>query len=208
VTNVPHWNKRTEVVKQMLQLGVPLEATEADVMNLRGGNKIRLDVLGGTPETSAFDLHPGATGYTAWVSLTVLQEPFAVTGFVLSVPWPTGWLVWLSDPAEGNGPRNTYRFWGRDGHEFQRDIVINHYANAQRSLPRGKVIEGYLLAYGSEPIPTEFKHGACVAGHVGIIDQFDEMHSTETSFWIDRIAKISSAKPAGPIRKPRFAKAR
>ena len=80
------------------------------------------------------DLDPG-TGYMLSLSLTVLREPFAIAALDLELPWMRTPIIWLSDPADGDGPRNAYQFPGRHSLEFPRDVAINHFANAQRNLP-------------------------------------------------------------------------
>jgi hypothetical protein len=200
----PYWMKRRDLVKQMHQLGVPTNVARTDLRGSNSPSMIRIDAVGGVSETSAFDLDPGGTGYMASLSLTVLREPFAIAAFDLELPWMRTPVIWLSDPADGDGPHNTYQFPGRHLREFPKDIAINHFANAQRNLPLGKCIEGLLLGYGFDSIPSCFQHGGHVGGMLSIVDQFGEEHSAEISFWIDRSARLSPRKSTGSPRKSLF----
>jgi hypothetical protein len=204
MAKVPHWMKRSDLVRQMLRLGVPIDVTRTDLIGVNSQRSIRIDYIGGVAETSAFDLDPVGTGYMASLSLTVLREPFAIASFDLALPWMQTPVIWLSDPAEGNGPRNTYQFPGRNPLEYPRDAVINHCADVRRNLPLGKCIEGLLLGYGLDSIPDCFQHGGDAVGTLSITDQFGKEHSAEISFWIDRSAKLSPKKRNAPPRKSLF----
>jgi hypothetical protein len=201
---LPYWMKRRGLVRQMHQLSVPTDVTAKDLRGPDSQSKIRIDVVGGISETTAFDLDPGGTGYILSLSLTVLRKPFAIAAFDLALPWMRTPVIWLSDPADGDGPRNTYQFPGRHSPEFPRDVAINHRASAQRNLSPGKCIEGLLLGFGFDPIPDYFQHGGDVVGSLVVIDQFGERHSADISFWIDRSAKMSSKKRSRPLREPLF----
>ncbi|MFZ0736015.1 MAG: hypothetical protein WAM96_02880 [Candidatus Acidiferrales bacterium] len=189
----------------MLRLGVPIDVTRADLASHNPPSALQIDVTGGDLETGAFDLRPGGTGYRISLSLTVLREPFAIAAFELELPWTSSPVIWLSDPAEGNASSSIYRFPGRHSDQFPRDSVINHRADARRSLSRGQCIEGFLLGYGSDSIPDCFQHGGHVPGTFGVVDQFGELHSTEINFWLDRSSKLSSRKGNAPPRESIFA---
>jgi hypothetical protein len=204
MAKVPYWATRRDLVRQMLQLGVWTDVPRADLTAVASQSRMRIDYIGGIAETSVFDLDPGGTGYMASLSLTVLREPFAIAAFGLAFPWTSAPVIWLSDPAESNGPHNTYQFPGSHSPEFSRDAVINHRADAQRSLRRGKCIEGLLLGYGFDSIPDCFQHGGHVDGTLWVIDQFGEGQSAEIGFWIDRSVKLCPRKRNGPPRKSLF----
>jgi len=140
MAKVPHWMKRRNLVQQMLQLGVPTEVTQTDLIRHDSQSILRIEFIGGVSETSAFDLDLDGTGYMVSLCLTVLREPFAIAAFDLAVPWMRGPVIWLSDPNEGNGPNNTYQFPGRYPLEYPRGSVINHLADVRRNLPLGKSI--------------------------------------------------------------------
>lgn len=195
-----YWRKRNELMQQIMRLGVPTEISKAELIDARGHDKICIEVLGGTPEVSLFDLDPSFTGFIIWLSLTVRQEPFAIAEFCLKVPWPIRKIKWL----HGSPEDPMYQFPGRQGDQFPSFSVINHRADATRLLRRGTVIEGFLLGYGSDPIPPEFRHGDLVPGNVGIVDQFGVQHFVEVEFWMDRISKLASASRVGAPRKSLF----
>ena len=201
---LPNWMKQRNLVQRMLQLGIPSDLTSADLIASSPPPKIRIECTGGVSETSAFDLDPGGTGYILSLSVTILRKPFAIAAFGLALPWMRTRVIWLSDPADGNGPHNTYQFPGRHPLEFPRDVAINHRANAQRNLGPGRCIEGLLLGYGLDSIPDRFKHGGHVVGRVSIVDQFSEDHSVEISFWIDRSPRSAAANRVRTPRKSLF----
>ena len=200
----PHWKKRPELMREILRLGVPTDVTDAELIDALPCSKVRIHAPGGDLETSIFDLDPVGTGYMAWMSLTVLDVPFAIAGFSLTLPWTVAWITWLSDPALGTDPPYIYRFPGRRGDQFARDTVVNHHADAQKMLRRGVRIEGFLLGYSSGPIPSEYKHGHHVLGNIGVFDQFDVPYSVEADFWIDRTARLAAANRVTTPRKSLF----
>jgi hypothetical protein len=167
MTKVPYWATRRDLVQQILELGVPTDVPRADLVLVASQSNICIKQISGIAETSVFDLDVGGTGYMASLSLTVLREPFAIAAFEIAFPWTRRPVIWLSDPAASNGPRNNYRFPGRDSPEYPRDVVINHRADAQRNLSRGRCIEGLLLGYGLDSIPDHFQHGGQVDGTLG-----------------------------------------
>jgi hypothetical protein len=206
MANVPHWMKRRDVTQQMRELGVPSDVTGADLIPVTSPSSVRIDCVGGATETCVFDLGPpGGTGYMASVSLTVQREPFAIAQFALTFPWKIRPLIWLSDPVDGNRPRNTYQFPGPNALEFPRRLVINHRADPCRNLRHGTCIEGLLLAWGLDSIPDCFQHGSDAVGRLSIFDQFDQEHSAEVNFWIDRSATLSAKSQVRPPRKSLFA---
>ncbi len=204
MAKVPYWMNRRDLVRQMHQLGVHTDVTRDDLTDVTSERSIRIVCIGGVMETSVCDLDPGGTDYMLSLSLTVLREPFAITSFDLALPWMKGPVIWLSDPAECNGPRCTYSLPERHTPEFPRDIVINHRDNAQRNLPRGASVEGLLLGYGLDSIPDCFQHGGEVGGMLGVVDQFGVEHSAEINFWVDRSAKLHPRKRSGPPRPSLF----
>lgn len=200
----PHWKKRPELMQEMRRLGVGTDVRDAELIDSRPSSKVRINVVSGALETCIFDLGPVGTGYMAWMSLTVVDVPFAIAGFLLTLPWPVAWITWLSDPALGKDPPYIYRFPGQRADQFPRDSVINHNADAKKMLRRGERIEGFLLGYSSEPIPSAYKHNQHVLGNIGVFDQFDESYSAETEFWIDRSARSAAASRVRTPRKSLF----
>jgi hypothetical protein len=198
--------KRPDLVRQLQALEVPIDVTPDDLLPDEASAKLRIDTIAETIETSAFTLSSGATGYMISLSLTVMRSPLAIAGFELSVPWPTKYMTWLPDPADGNGPRNSYQFPGRNAPEFPREMVINHRANARRNLRAGTYIEGLLLGYGFESIPDCYRHNSYVVGTLAIIDQFGVRHSAEITLWIDRSAKRRAESKNAAPRGSLFAK--
>lgn len=206
MSKVPSWTKQSDLMRQLLELRVLVDVTKEDLSPDGARPKLQIDLVGGVAETSAFDLSSGAAGYMISLSLTVLRSPLAIARFELSVPWPVKHMTWLSDPADGNGPRNSYQFPGRNAPELPREMAINHRVDAQRSLPVGMCIEGLLLGYDFESIPDCYLHGSDAIGTLGVIDQFGVLHSAEITLWVDRSAKhLLKAKKIGP-RESLFAK--
>jgi hypothetical protein len=135
---------------------------------------------GGWTEGQAFDFGASA-GYILELVITVNITAFAISDFVLEVPWGDA-LRSLEDPRSIDGT-SVYRFGGTNSLEFHRDQVINHYADPQRILARGSSVAGLLLAVGSEPIPRKFPHGATIPAFVAIIDQFGRKYRSPVALY-------------------------
>lgn len=200
----PHWKKRPELMQEMRRLGVGTDVRDAELIDSLPSSKVRIEAPGGNLETCIFDLGPVGTGFMAWMTLTVVDGPFALAEFSLTPPWPGARITWLSDPALCTDPTHIYRFPGRRADQFARDTVINHHADAQKMLRRGVRIEGFLLGYSSGPIPSEYKHGQHVHGNIGIFDQFDVSYAAEADLWIDRSARLAAANRVRTPRKSLF----
>jgi hypothetical protein len=200
----PYWTKRPETMQEMRRLGVFTDVTDAELIDSRPSGKVRIEAPGGNLETCIFDLGPVGTGFMAWMTLTVVDGPFAIAEFSLTPPWPGTQITWLSDPALGTDPTYIYRFPGRRADQFARETVINRHADAQKMLRRGVRIEGFLLGFSSEPIPHDYKHGQHVLGNIGVFDQFDVPYSVEADFWIDRTARLAAANRVTTPRKSLF----
>ena len=105
-----NWMKRPDLVRQLHELEVPVDLAPDDLLHdEKTSAKLRIYPIGGITETSAFDLSLGGAGYMVSLSLTVLRTPFSIAAFELSLPWPVKYMIWLAYPADGNGPRISYR---------------------------------------------------------------------------------------------------
>lgn len=152
---------------------------------------------GGVTESMAFDL-AGGTGFIVSLVITVNLSAFAISAFELELPWEDSVRL-LEEPLEVHGATRGYGFGGRSSLEFDRDEVLNHYADVRRIVPRGTSMKGLLLGVGSRSIPDQFQHGATIPALVYIYDQYMRKNQAPISFWADRSEKRSRA--ARPISK-------
>ena len=81
----------------------------------------------------------------------------------------------LLDPADFNAPR-IYKFSEYDASRFDKGQVI---FQSDKTLHKGGVLEGYLLALDFDPIPTEIRPGERVIAKLAIFDQFDQGHPND-----------------------------
>ncbi len=139
--------------------------------------------VGGVSESRMFDCFGGA-GYMIDAAIAVNVPQFAIARFGLELPWK-GTVRWLEDPLESDGSA-VYRFGGEDPLEFERNEVLNHFANVRRTWSRGQSIQGLLLGTVDAPIPTEFRHGAMVPAFLIVYDQFWREFRSSVSLWTDR----------------------
>jgi hypothetical protein len=161
---------------------------------------------GGLLENCAFDLKSGIAGFIVNMGITIKESTFAVADILLELPWTDRALSLIKDPLESGAQNESYQFPGNDTLAFGREVVINHFVNMQRLLPKGKTIEGLLLWVGSESIPDAFVHGASFPATVVVIDQYNNHFPYEATLWSDRSGRRVRDKVKERSRTPLFAR--
>lgn len=184
-----------ELARRLRAGGVEVDVPED---NPQVSSVALLDVLirqtGGIIESTAYD-YLGGTGYMLFLRITVNIERFAISSFGLEVPWDDETIWFLDDPRELDGSE-VYRLWAGGGPiEFDRDQVINHYADVRHMIPRGKSITGLLLGMGMAEIPEEYKHGTSIPAMLTIFDQNRQKYLSPVSLWADRSERRRRAAP-------------
>ena len=114
----------------------------------------------------------GGTAFILSLSITINLPKFAISAFGLEPPWKNDSFCWLEDPLQIDGTSRCYRFGSRDLPEFDRRQVINHRANATRIFSSGESLKGFLLGYGFDSIPEQFRQGTMIPAFVIIYNQF------------------------------------
>jgi hypothetical protein len=150
-------------------------------------------------ETRAFDFY-GAAGYIINVVITVNLPHFAIAGFSLELPWNSH-VRWLDDPIESGGDSDVYRFDRGYLLEFERNQVLNRFADVRRVWSRGESLKGYLLGIGDQPIPNQFEQGAMIPALLIIYDQLWREYRWPVSLWRDRTEKPVRHDRSGMRRK-------
>jgi hypothetical protein len=146
---------------------------------------LRVRQWGSVVESRAIDC-TNCSAFIINLVVTANQPKFAISAFSLEVPWKNDHFHWLEDPLQLDGPSRNYRFHLRDVPEFEREHVLNHYADVARVLPCGHSVKGFLLAVGSDPIPERFGHGTMIPAFVIIYDQFGRDHRSPVELQVVR----------------------
>jgi hypothetical protein len=158
--------------------------------------------IGGLDESRAFEFYGGA-GYVIHATITNKIPRFAIAGFSLELPWKSTFQC-LEASFETNDRSAVYRFGGKEVTEFDKDEVLNHNANVQRTWHVGESIVGNLLGIGDAPIPDQFGHGATIAAFLIIYDQFWREYRSSISLWTERAQKPVRHDQQGMRRKGRL----
>jgi hypothetical protein len=140
---------------------------------------------GGVYESSAMDWC-GGTAFMIHLVITIKLPNFAISAFGLEPPWKNNSFHWLQDPLETDGSSRCYRFGGRDSPEFERRQVLNHYADVRRTYSSGRSLKGFLLGYGFDSIPAQFRHGMMIPAFVVVYDQSWREYRSPVELWADR----------------------
>jgi len=114
----------------------------------------------------------GGTAFIIHLVITSKLPTFAISAFGLEPPWKNEYLNWLEDPLQIDGASRSYRFGVRGVPDFEREHVINHYADVRHIFSSGHSVKGFLLGYGFDPIPEEFRQGTMAPAFVIVYDQF------------------------------------
>jgi hypothetical protein len=178
-----HRWKREQFVTalQLRAAGVPLDL---DQFAADGFAMIRQ--CDGILENSVFDLPYGPAGYIISLRIAINRAIVGIGDFCLELPWTDGDTKWLG-VSQSHSDR--YRFPGGSGPEFEKEVVINHFAGLSRKFRRGDFFQGFLLGFGSEPIPDDITMGAQVDAFITVTDQFDVPCTVPISLFADRSQK-------------------
>jgi hypothetical protein len=136
---------------------------------------LRVRQTGGVVESQAIDCS-GGTAFILNLSITINLPKFAISAFGLEPPWKNDSFYWLEDPLEIDGTSRCYRFGSKDLPEFDRGQVINHSADVTRVFSSGASLKGFLLGFGFDSIPDQFRHGMMIPAFVIVYDQFGHEH--------------------------------
>ncbi len=173
--------------------GVPLE--DLSQVATSHSEKVRVSVIGGVMETSAFSFR-GGTGYILSLTLaTTIAHGIAICDWELLSPLSVASPNWMADPS----PREFYEFTGIDLC-YDLDLVLNH----RKRLDPGHSVEGLLLGTLPEPIPSEFRHGATIDATISLFDEMGRRFSSPVSLWISRYYEKSAQKPTQRRRRGLF----
>jgi hypothetical protein len=146
---------------------------------------LRVRQTGGVMESQAIDCS-GGTAFILNLSITINLPKFAISAFRLEPPWERKFFYWLEDPLEIDGTSRRYRFGSRDLPEFERGQVINHRADVRHVFSSGESLKGFLLGYGFDSIPEEFRHGMMIPAIVVIYNQFGRDHRSPVELQVVR----------------------
>ncbi len=160
-----------------------------------GGLLIRQ--YGGFCESTAI-AYRYATLVMLYLVITVDRFRFAISGFNLELPWEGG-LRWLEDPREIDVRSRDYRFGFEGIPDFDRDHVLNHFADVRSMISRGRTLQGCLLGVNHQPMPDVFQHGATIPAFITISDQFFGKYRRPVSLWANRM-RVPIRKSLAPRR--------
>lgn len=183
------------LARRLQQAGVLIDVEE------RADTKVSDDGLlihqwGGVFESTAIAYRKLVTLIILNLAITVGRTGFAISGFDLELPWAGG-LFWLQDPRE-LGLWRDYHFGFEGIPDFERDQVLNHFADERRMISRGHTLQGSLLGI-YDPVPDVFQHGAEIPAFIIISDQFSRKYRRPVSLWADRM-RAPILKSLGPRR--------
>jgi hypothetical protein len=136
---------------------------------------LHVQQTGGQMESCAIEC-AGGTAYIVNVVITSRLPAFAISAFGIQPPWRAEYFRWLEDPLVIDGHSRRYGFGVPEVPEFEREQVINHYADVRQILPCGHSLSGFLLGIGFETIPERFRHGMMVPSFLIVYDQFGRPH--------------------------------
>jgi hypothetical protein len=140
---------------------------------------------GGVIESRAID-YSGGTAFIIYLVITMKLPNLAISAFGLELPWKDESFYWLEDPLEVGGTSQCYRFGDRNLPEFERNQMINQYADVRRVYPSGHSLKGFLMGCGFERIPELFSRGMMIPAFVVVHDQFWRRYPSPVKLYTDR----------------------
>lgn len=74
----------------------------------------------------------------------------------------------------------------------QKEVLNSRFENPLRFHSRGHVVEGWIVAAGSRPVPQEFRNGSRVRLQLMFLDQFDRKIGAEADLSVRRLKQKSA----------------
>jgi len=153
--------------------------------------RVRLHITqsGSSFTNSVYATEHDTTGYRAEVKIINDSNfPVVLRGFDLQPPWNDEDFRFLPDPREGRHSRDYYEM-PLIQLKWPMAEVINHRKFTNGKMEPGDVIEGFILAIGSTPIPSFYKQGSEIEMKFSVYDQRSKPHSIHLTFWVDIFAR-------------------
>ena len=147
--------------------------------------KLHITQSGSSITNQVYATELDMTGYRAEV--TIINDsafPVVLRGFDLKPPWNDEDLRFLPDPRDTRRPKDYYEM-SMMALRWPIDEVINHRRFTNGKMEPGDVIEGFMLAVGTTPIPSFYKHGDEIEMKFSVYDQRSKPHSIRLTFWVD-----------------------
>jgi hypothetical protein len=192
---------RLALARRIRAAGCPIYIAEDDGDTPTiSSDELHVYQTGGVFESSAFDW-AGGTGFKIYLVVTNLRPMFAISAFELELPWKNDSFYWLEDPLVIDGSSPLYRFSGACALEFDRSLVINHYADVRRTMSQGQSLKGFLLGFGFDSIPADYPHGTMIPAFLVIYDQLGGKFRSSLQLWVDRTQKNRRRRGSGSSRK-------
>ena len=145
-----------------------------------------LIVVGGPTENMVFESATGGTHYDVLIRLVVERSGKILTDWSLSTDY--------DDQIAPESFDDRDRVWKLGGREYSQSEVLNLRIERNLVLPRGRIIEGRLLATGLGPIPAHYSNFAAVPFRLSLWDQFgNEIGAEEGTLSVFPKAQRSNA---------------
>jgi hypothetical protein len=188
-------------LKELARLGSPVDLEVAETRSQT--RKVEIEQQGGLPDSMIFSLPDGRTGYIFDVSVTnQTSRVMYVADIDLLVPWEGGveWLLPRTFTSRDRRNKTTtyelYEFPGKNGFEFDTDVVINHQLQEGKKLHPQRPVSGLLLAIGG--MMPELFHGGWVRPTFVITTSDHADYRQELCLWTDHAeSRTRAAKLAG-----------
>jgi hypothetical protein len=171
-----------DYLRKLQAEGVDVEIPEEWQEHLRA-----LDiVVGGPTENMVFESATGGIHYAVLLRLVVERSGMILTGWDLSTDYDDQIVTESFDDRD--------RVWKLGGREYSQSEVLNSRIARNLILPRGRIIEGCLLATGLRRVPAHYSNFAAVPFRLNLWDQFgNEIGAEEGTLSVLRKAQQGNA---------------
>lgn len=151
--------------------------------------RLRITQSGNSITNQVYATELDMTGYRAEVKIINDSTfPVVLRGFDLERPWNDEDFRFLPDPRDTRRPQDYYEM-PTTTLRWPMDDVINHRTFKNGKMEPGDVIDGFILAVGTTPIPPFYKHGDEIEMKFSVYDQRGKPHSIRLTFWVDIYAR-------------------
>lgn len=173
-------------VKRLVAAGV----IPQEVNPLRQAPMLTLDRAGGPADSFVHAPPSGGYGMVIWLCIIVERSGVTLSGCQIT---PRRWsdtAIHLVDATDG-----VYSYAAFGGVDYPKNNILNPLISSNRSLRRGKVLEGLVMVRSPRSLPVWCVNGISVEADLRLFDQFGNVYPLDVELRVMRDVERRIERP-------------
>jgi hypothetical protein len=157
---------------------------------LRQAPMLALDRAGGPADSFVHAPPTGGYGIVVWLCIIAEKTGVTLSGCQIT---PRKWddtAIQLVDATEG-----VYSYAAFGGVDYPTINILNRWISSNRSLRRGKVLEGLVMMRSPRSLPEWCIDGISIEADLRLFDQFDNVYPLNVELRVMRDTERSVERP-------------